>query len=206
MNSQDVVNMPLERVWKMTKDADQVIPKVLPQFFASSERLSGDGGAGTVRLVTLGSGRDYFLLALARTRIAFWYLPILMRFISSFIWFIVEGPCFSVATFNECLGAIPFIAQLFLQNKSSEMRPGHGMNKLSKNPIVCLSSVSVAGCSTFRILISFSSGCDECFRHCLVCNLGVWQFWQIGNCGNLRVSIDGIWIFWTWVALSNMIF
>lgn len=47
--------LPLEQSWKLAKCSDKVLPKVLPHIFAKCERLEGDGGAGTVRVVTLGS-------------------------------------------------------------------------------------------------------------------------------------------------------
>ncbi|KAK4483292.1 hypothetical protein RD792_010477 [Penstemon davidsonii] len=40
-------------------DADNLIPKILPQAVKSVEILEGDGGAGTVKLVTFGEGSQY---------------------------------------------------------------------------------------------------------------------------------------------------
>lgn len=37
-------------------DMDNLIPKVLPQAIKSIEIISGDGGAGTIKKVTLGEG------------------------------------------------------------------------------------------------------------------------------------------------------
>jgi len=48
--------VPLDVSWKMLKKGDQIVPKLLPEFFAKIETLEGDGGAGTIRVVTLGEG------------------------------------------------------------------------------------------------------------------------------------------------------
>ncbi|XP_058212565.1 major allergen Pru ar 1-like isoform X1 [Rhododendron vialii] len=40
-------------------DADTLIPKIIPQAIKSVEILEGDGGAGTVKLITFGEGYAY---------------------------------------------------------------------------------------------------------------------------------------------------
>ncbi|KAL3753022.1 hypothetical protein ACJRO7_000420 [Eucalyptus globulus] len=40
-------------------DADNLIPKVLPQAIKSVEVLEGNGGPGTVKLITFGEGSHY---------------------------------------------------------------------------------------------------------------------------------------------------
>ncbi|XP_030456086.1 major allergen Pru av 1-like [Syzygium oleosum] len=40
-------------------DADNLIPKVLPQAIKSVEVLEGDGGPGTIKLITFGEGSQY---------------------------------------------------------------------------------------------------------------------------------------------------
>ena len=57
LNTEFVSNLPLEQSWKLAKHSDHILPKVLPHVFSKSERLEGDGGAGTVRIVTLGDGK-----------------------------------------------------------------------------------------------------------------------------------------------------
>lgn len=37
-------------------DADNLIPKILPQAIKSVETLQGDGGAGTIKITTFGEG------------------------------------------------------------------------------------------------------------------------------------------------------
>lgn len=37
-------------------DADNLIPRVLPQAIKTVETLEGDGGAGTIKLTTFGEG------------------------------------------------------------------------------------------------------------------------------------------------------
>lgn len=40
-------------------DADTLIPKILPQAIKSVEILEGDGGAGTIKLITFGEGTHH---------------------------------------------------------------------------------------------------------------------------------------------------
>ncbi|KAH7842225.1 hypothetical protein Vadar_002864 [Vaccinium darrowii] len=52
--------IPPSRMFKaFVLDADTLIPKILPQAIKSVETLEGDGGAGTVKLITLGEGYAY---------------------------------------------------------------------------------------------------------------------------------------------------
>lgn len=52
--------VPIEASWKLVKKGDELLPKVLPAYFAKVEVLEGDGGAGTTRVVTLGEGNASF--------------------------------------------------------------------------------------------------------------------------------------------------
>uniref|UniRef100_A0A830DFU0 Major allergen pru ar 1 n=1 Tax=Phtheirospermum japonicum TaxID=374723 RepID=A0A830DFU0_9LAMI len=40
-------------------DADNLIPQVLPSAFKSFETLEGDGGVGTIKLITFGEGSHF---------------------------------------------------------------------------------------------------------------------------------------------------
>ncbi|KAA8548983.1 hypothetical protein F0562_000667 [Nyssa sinensis] len=40
-------------------DADHLIPKILPQAIKSVEVLQGDGGPGTIKLITFGEGSQF---------------------------------------------------------------------------------------------------------------------------------------------------
>ncbi|KAA8548991.1 hypothetical protein F0562_000675 [Nyssa sinensis] len=40
-------------------DSDNLIPKILPQAISSVEILEGDGGPGTVKLITFGEGSQF---------------------------------------------------------------------------------------------------------------------------------------------------
>ena len=52
--------IPPARMFKaFVLDADTVIPKILPQAIKSVEVLEGDGGAGTIKLITFGEGSQY---------------------------------------------------------------------------------------------------------------------------------------------------
>ncbi|XP_058212567.1 major strawberry allergen Fra a 1-2-like [Rhododendron vialii] len=53
-------SIPPARVFKASVlDADTLIPKIMPQAMKSVETLEGDGGAGTIKLITLGEGYAY---------------------------------------------------------------------------------------------------------------------------------------------------
>lgn len=45
-----------KRCMKIALNSDLIISSLLPQFFEKSERVDGDGGVGTTRIITLGSG------------------------------------------------------------------------------------------------------------------------------------------------------
>ncbi|KAH7843334.1 hypothetical protein Vadar_015324 [Vaccinium darrowii] len=53
-------SIPPARIFKaFVLDADTLIPKIMPQVFKSVETVDGDGGAGTIKLITLGEGYAY---------------------------------------------------------------------------------------------------------------------------------------------------
>ncbi|KAL3753032.1 hypothetical protein ACJRO7_000429 [Eucalyptus globulus] len=52
--------IPRARIFKAAiLDADNLLPKVLPQAIKSVEVLEGDGGPGTIKLMTFGKGSQY---------------------------------------------------------------------------------------------------------------------------------------------------
>jgi hypothetical protein len=53
---QEELKVEVKRLWKASKDADSLLPKLVPEFIRSHERLQGDGGPGTVRIVHFGPG------------------------------------------------------------------------------------------------------------------------------------------------------
>ncbi|KAG5555190.1 hypothetical protein RHGRI_012659 [Rhododendron griersonianum] len=53
-------SIPPSKMFKaFVLDADTLIPKILPHAIKSVETLEGDGGAGTIKLITLGEGYAY---------------------------------------------------------------------------------------------------------------------------------------------------
>ncbi|KAA8518145.1 hypothetical protein F0562_015619 [Nyssa sinensis] len=40
-------------------DSDDLIPKILPQVIKSAEIIEGEGGAGTIKLITFGKGSQF---------------------------------------------------------------------------------------------------------------------------------------------------
>lgn len=51
------LGVPIHRMWKVARKIDVVAPKLMPDLFGGSELLEGDGGTGTVRVITLGPGK-----------------------------------------------------------------------------------------------------------------------------------------------------
>lgn len=47
---------PMEMIFKAFSDFDTIAPKVNPRVFKSIETLQGNGGVGTIKLVTFGEG------------------------------------------------------------------------------------------------------------------------------------------------------
>ncbi|KAM7485026.1 hypothetical protein LguiA_001035 [Lonicera macranthoides] len=53
-------SIPAAKMYKaFVLDADNLIPKILPQAIKCVEILEGDGGVGTVKLTTFGEGSQY---------------------------------------------------------------------------------------------------------------------------------------------------
>lgn len=54
-----ISSIPPAKLFKASVlDADILIPKVLPQAIKNVEILHGDGGAGTIKLITFGDGEN----------------------------------------------------------------------------------------------------------------------------------------------------
>lgn len=50
-------SVPAQTIYKgFLLDMDTIIPKILPQAIKSVEIVSGDGGVGTIKKITLGEG------------------------------------------------------------------------------------------------------------------------------------------------------
>lgn len=56
-------NMTPERSMRVCREWDQMVCKLLPDFFTNNERLEGNGELGTVSAVTLGHGNNFILTA-----------------------------------------------------------------------------------------------------------------------------------------------
>ncbi|KAI4369550.1 hypothetical protein MLD38_017977 [Melastoma candidum] len=58
--SQHTTSIPPHKLFKaFILDADNLIPKVLPTAFKSIEILEGNGGPGTIKVITFGEGTLY---------------------------------------------------------------------------------------------------------------------------------------------------
>lgn len=54
-----ISSIPPAKLFKsFVLDADNLLPKILPGAFKSFETLEGDGGVGTVKLITFNEGKD----------------------------------------------------------------------------------------------------------------------------------------------------
>lgn len=59
LETTEELNVSANRVWRASRDADNLMPKLVPDIFSSQEKLHGDGGVGTIRQITLGEGTNY---------------------------------------------------------------------------------------------------------------------------------------------------
>lgn len=59
LDTTEELNVSVDRVWRASRDADNLMPKLVPDIFSSQEKLHGDGGVGTIRQITLGEGTNY---------------------------------------------------------------------------------------------------------------------------------------------------
>jgi hypothetical protein len=59
LDTTEELNVSADRVWRASRDADNLMPKLVPDIFSSQEKLHGDGGVGTIRQITLGEGTNY---------------------------------------------------------------------------------------------------------------------------------------------------
>lgn len=48
-----------DAIWKACKNVDEILPKAMPQFFASTTLVQGHGEPGSIRVVKMGPGK-YF--------------------------------------------------------------------------------------------------------------------------------------------------
>lgn len=51
-----VLDVPLERAWKIAKNSHQLLPQLMPEIFESIDLEEGDGGPGSVFVLTMGPG------------------------------------------------------------------------------------------------------------------------------------------------------
>ena len=65
LDTSEELNVSAERVWRASRDADNLMPKLVPDIFSRQEKLLGDGGVGTIRQITLGEGN--YIIALPPT-------------------------------------------------------------------------------------------------------------------------------------------
>ncbi|XP_073309223.1 major allergen Pru ar 1-like [Primulina huaijiensis] len=55
-----ICSIPPAKLFKaLVLDGDHLIPKVLPEGFKSIKNIEGDGGVGSIKLITFGEGSQY---------------------------------------------------------------------------------------------------------------------------------------------------
>jgi hypothetical protein len=52
----EVLDASPDAIWEACKHADELLPKAMPEFFASSTFLQGHGEPGSIRVVKMGPG------------------------------------------------------------------------------------------------------------------------------------------------------
>lgn len=56
MEDRRVLDLPLERAWKIGKNSFEILPQLMPEYFESIDLEEGDGGPGSVFVLTMGPG------------------------------------------------------------------------------------------------------------------------------------------------------
>lgn len=56
MTHTEVLEASPDAIWKTCKHVDEILPKAMPQFFASTTMLKGHGEPGSIRVVKMGPG------------------------------------------------------------------------------------------------------------------------------------------------------
>ncbi|XP_024400244.1 pathogenesis-related protein 2 [Physcomitrium patens] len=54
MEDRRVLDLPLERAWKIGKNSFEILPQLMPEYFESIDLEEGDGGPGSVFVLTMG--------------------------------------------------------------------------------------------------------------------------------------------------------
>ncbi len=54
----EVLDASPDAIWEACKHADELLPKAMPEFFASSTFLQGHGEPGSIRVVKMGPGME----------------------------------------------------------------------------------------------------------------------------------------------------
>jgi hypothetical protein len=54
----EVLDASPDAIWEACKHADELLPKVMPEFFASSTFLQGHGEPGSIRVVKMSPGTE----------------------------------------------------------------------------------------------------------------------------------------------------
>ena len=57
MTHTEVLGAPPDAIWETCKHVDEILPKAMPQFFASTTMLQGHGEPGSIRVVKMGPGK-----------------------------------------------------------------------------------------------------------------------------------------------------
>jgi len=52
-----VLDVPLERAWRIAKNSHELLPQLMPEVFESIDLEEGDGGPGSVFVLTMGPGK-----------------------------------------------------------------------------------------------------------------------------------------------------
>jgi hypothetical protein len=52
----EVLDASPDAIWEACKHADELLPKAMPEFFASSTFLQGNGEPGSIRVIKMGPG------------------------------------------------------------------------------------------------------------------------------------------------------
>jgi len=56
VEDKQLLYLPLERAWRIAKNSQDLVPRLMPQVFSSIDLVQGDGSVGSVYEITMGPG------------------------------------------------------------------------------------------------------------------------------------------------------
>ncbi len=75
MSHTEVLQCSADDIWGACKHADDILPRLMPDFFTKSVFLQGHGEPGSIRIVKLGPGMTLLTLLCLRSSMIYFTEP-----------------------------------------------------------------------------------------------------------------------------------